>query len=275
MTLLDELHSEVERAPAGPAPARRHALRRPSGRRMAAVLAAAVLVIALLAFAAAQVDDDTTGLRTETGDQLMSPSSVTTTIATTPAPEATPSPPEVTPPTATTSAPAAGRPIAAATPSPSCRNSTDPSCGPFRWDPAPGANQPLTIAFEVGPAQPRAGEEVTVRVVATDPDAPVTTNGGTYFWHDPHFTGGQIGFPATVVRATERYGPWTPPEPQPGRVEMTFTHTFAQPGTYRFDFKALSGAEDDPGNTDLHPYANNPEVASVEITVGPAADPAP
>lgn len=157
---------------------------------------------------------------------------------------------------------------------PPCRNSTDPACGPFSWDPAPRPDRPLTITLEVLPAEPRAGEQVTVRVVATDPDAPVTTNGGTYFWDDPHDTGAQVGFAATLVRGQERFGPWTPPVPEPGRLEIAFTHTFSQPGTFRFHFEARSGDESDPGNPARHPYAGTGS-ASVEITVADAPAPGP
>ena len=57
---------------------------------------------------------------------------------------------------ATTTAPAATAP----TPTPDtttapgaptttlpCRNSTDPACGPFRWDPAPAPNQPVAVSY--------------------------------------------------------------------------------------------------------------------------------
>lgn len=154
-----------------------------------------------------------------------------------------------------------------------CRNSTDPRCGAFSWDLTPAANQPLVIALEVSPARPRVGEEVVVHVTATDPDAPVTTNGGSYFFHDPYDHEPQIGFASTVEAAPERFGPWTPPEPQPGHLELSFAHTFSQPGTFRFSFTALSGDEADPGNQERNPYANAAH-SSVDITVAPSTSPA-
>lgn len=151
-----------------------------------------------------------------------------------------------------------------------CRNSTDPSCGAFAWSPAPAANQPLSIAVEVVPALPKAGETVTVKVVATDPDALVTTNGGTYFFADPHSREVQIGFPATVATSGPRYGQWTPPAAQAGRLEMSFSHTFSQAGTFDFTFAALSGDEADPGNTQRNPYASSGSTR-IPIIVAPAA----
>jgi len=43
----------------------------------------------------------------------------------------------------------APRPVpTTAAPAPSCRNSTDAACGEFRWDPAPAANQPMTVTWQ-------------------------------------------------------------------------------------------------------------------------------
>ena len=150
---------------------------------------------------------------------------------------------------------------------PVCRNSTDPRCGAFAWDPAPEPNQPLTITLDVSPEQPEAGDEVTVHVVAVDPDAAVTTNGGMYFFRDPYDRGAQIGFAYVVENTPDRFGPWTPPVPTPGRLEMSFSHTFSQPGDFEFLFGVLSGDEADPGNVTRNPYASAGE-ASVRITVG-------
>lgn len=147
-----------------------------------------------------------------------------------------------------------------------CLNSSDPSCGAFAWSPAPAANQPLTIAVEVTPAAPKAGDLVTVKVIASDPDALVTTNGGSFFFADPNSAEPQIGFPAVVDAGVARYGNWTPPPAQPGRLELSFTHTFSQAGTFDFTFTALSGDEGDPGNVERNPYASRGS-AKVPITV--------
>lgn len=172
---------------------------------------------------------------------------------------------------AASTAPAdAALPPAQAAAAVACRNSSDPSCGPLAWSPAPGANQPLSIAVSVSPALPKAGELVTVTVVAADPDAVVTTNGGSYFFADPHSQEAQIGFPAMVDAGVARYGQWTPPSPQPGGIELSFAHTFSQAGTFDFTFAALSGDEGDPGNVERNPYASRGST-KVPITVLPAA----
>lgn len=170
-------------------------------------------------------------------------------------------------PLAAQTAPAkvASAPASPAAPA-TCLNSSDPSCGAFAWSPAPAANQPLAIAVEVTPAAPKAGELVTVKVIASDPDALVTTNGGSYFFADPNSTEPQIGFPALVDAGVARYGQWTPPAAQPGRLERSFTHTFSQAGTFDFTFAALSGDEGDPGNVERNPYASRGS-AKVPITV--------
>lgn len=178
-------------------------------------------------------------------------------------------PPVPPPPSTGSVTPATTAPPDAPLPAEPCRNSSDPGCGPFSWHPAPGADQPLTISFEVVPAAPRAGDLVTVHVVAADPDAEVSTNGGTWHFADPHSTEVQIGFPLTITRGVERYGAWTPPEPRPGRLELSFTHTFSLPGTYSFTFGAVSGDDAEPGNAGRNPYASRASV-TVPITVGPS-----
>src|SRR3712207_6243843 len=51
-----------------------------------------------------------------------------------------------------------------------CRNSTDPACGQFFWDPAPTGNQPLNVQITTSPPNPRAGQEVAFTVSLHDPD---------------------------------------------------------------------------------------------------------
>src|SRR5579872_131983 len=51
--------------------------------------------------------------------------------------------------------PTVAAPPAVTTTSLVCRDSLDPACGPFRWDPQPLANEPLTVQVTFSPAQPR------------------------------------------------------------------------------------------------------------------------
>ena len=81
----------------------------------------------------------------------------TTTAAPKPAPKAAAP--------ATTAPPAKGSP-----PTSTCRNSSDPACGPFSWDPPPAPNQPRQVNLSVSTASPRVGQAVTVHADVHDPE---------------------------------------------------------------------------------------------------------
>lgn len=130
-------------------------------------------------------------------------------------------------PKATTPVPAAAGTV--------CRNSSDPVCGPFRWDPAPGPNRPMDVSVRVSPDRPRPREMVTFRVVATDFDAPFDSPCPTAAFGDgrranPCPPG--IGFRGLAECPVDGYGPWTPPARQAGQIEHTFRHTYDHEGTY-------------------------------------------
>jgi hypothetical protein len=149
------------------------------------------------------------------------PAPVPTTVAT-----ASPAPPPTTAPAPTTST------------SLVCRNSTDPACGPFRWDPPPGPNQPMTLAVSVSPAAPKARETVTFRVTVDDPDgAYLVSEQGSLDYGDGTPVPGYDGH----VDCFGSYGPWTPPDPAPLHKEITYQHAYAGAGTYTvtFTFKSL------------------------------------
>lgn len=122
---------------------------------------------------------------------------------------------------------------------PTCRNSTDQACGPFRWDPEPGPNAPLTIDV-TSAARAGAARTFDFTIVYADADAPVIDGCRSIDFGDGQssFTGSSPGCP--VASCIARYGPWTPPTPQPGRVEGTVSHAFAQPGTYEVRLMAVS-----------------------------------
>ncbi len=145
-------------------------------------------------------------------------------------------------PPATEPAPSASLGTAVVTttvaPPPPCRDSTDPACGPFRWDPDPGANAPLTITVT---ARPRAGEPRTFdfHVVYADADAQVRADCRFADFGD----GGTLAAsPCAMAACLATYGPTPPPAPQPGRAEATVSHTFAAAGTYTVSFWAQSGS---------------------------------
>lgn len=145
-----------------------------------------------------------------------------------------------------------------------CRDSQDPACGDFRWDPDPGPNAPLVIQVT---ATPRANDPRTIdfAVVYTDADAgPVNCRFVKYSEEGEgsggyNVEGGTAACPlALCARA---YGPWTPPAPQPGQSQATVTRTYAAAGAYTVKFTANTASP-----SCNHPYASSAEKI-VTVTV--------
>jgi hypothetical protein len=132
-----------------------------------------------------------------------------------------------------------------------CRNSVDPACGTFRWDPDAGPNAPLTIEVTpvVRPGDPRT---VDFQVLYTDADAKIDDGCRVVDFGDgtSESVGTVSGCP--IAACVAQYGPWTPPAREPGRSEAAVSHTFPGPGTYGVRFTARSGG---PGCG--QPYASN------------------
>ncbi len=142
-----------------------------------------------------------------------------------------------------------------------CRNSTDPACGPVYWDPPPEPNQPLTVQVTSSPAEPRAGEIVTFHVVVEDPDAEV------YKEHNQERDWGDgTSDVSSSIHGDSilMYGPWTPPSRNGSRHEASFEHVYSEPGTYtaRFSFASFSGC------AGRDPYGSQGQ-ATVTVTVRP------
>lgn len=127
-------------------------------------------------------------------------------------------------------------------PAPSCQNSTDPACGDFRWEPAPPANQPLTLSFVDAPAEVPAGTPVTFTVTWSDADARLD-------WD--HFSPDGVALASGCV-AEPRHGPWTPPDPDGGSGTLTYSHTFDAPGTYTVLVSAGAGDCNGPYYSEDH-----------------------
>ena len=127
-----------------------------------------------------------------------------------------------------------------------CRNSGDPACGPFRWDPPPGPNQPLTVTVAYTPAAPKAGDTVTFRVVVDDPDGSMLLDrrGIANDYGDGTPFDGVGGHLDCVAM----WGPWTPPAPVHVHEELTFQHLYAKAGTYvaKFPFGSLGDCAHPP-----------------------------
>jgi hypothetical protein len=182
-----------------------------------------------------------------------------------PAPERTftPDPTDPPDPTAapapTVTASATDEPTAAPT-AEACRNSTDPDCGEFRWDPEPDDNEPLTIEVEYSPKTPRAGDTVTFEVVATD-------DGGTPVRRTTLFGDGSQVEPKgdACPDQEKRYGPWTPPDPDHQDNEDTFRHTYERSGNFEAIFRYSTDRCDQRG---YNPYGSETRI-EIKIDVEP------
>lgn len=123
----------------------------------------------------------------------------------------------------TTTAPAAVAPSATTTTARVCRNSVDPACGDFRWDPPPSPNQPLVAEFTKKPAEATVGLTVDFEVAWSDGDARLSFD---------HFSTDGIAI-ANSCSLGPRFGPWTTPAAVGGSGRLPYTATFPEPGDYR------------------------------------------
>ena len=189
------------------------------------------------------------------------PGDPATTVPTLPAAAPTPDPVATTPTTAgATVAPAPGGSAVTTTAAPTtattarvCRNSDDPACGAFRWDPAPAPNQPLVARFTKAPATAPVGD-VTFELEWSDGDAGLT-------FHQLSTDGTAL---VAACSMTPRYGPWTPPPAAGASGTVPSTATFTAPGTYRV-IASLSSADC------TSPYGNDLQVeTSITITAPPS-----
>lgn len=146
--------------------------------------------------------------------------------------------PAAVPTTVTTAAPAATVPATTVVTAPpvtlDCRNSANSACGPFRWDPAPAANQSLQATITVDPTT------YVVRVTWSDPDAGLFNEA-----FDPN--GVTLGGGCS---STPKHGPWTPPAQQPGSGELSYQGP-TEPGQHTVAVSLRTGGADCD-----HPYAS-------------------
>ena len=280
--LSDELHELVDDAHPSPQLRARLGAGLRYRRRRAAVpiraVAAAVVALALFGVGvavattgedadgsvtvAAQVDD---GERTAERDDPRPPATSTTTVApespvvTEPQPDPVPDEPEVlsgsVAPTPTTAAPPA---------EPACRNSTDPACGPFRWDPAP-TNRPATLSASVeGPVY--AGESFAVALVMSDPDGAVEFDCVLVEHDGPGIEVGSCG-PVENTECPDRYGPWTPPAPKGGQGSTSASIMIDEPGTYTVTARVSSYS----ACANVDPYRSD-ATSTIDVEVLPAPE---
>lgn len=148
---------------------------------------------------------------------------------------------------------------------PACRDSTDPSCGPFRWDPTP-ANAPLVVEASVaGPV--RAGEQFRVDITASDADGTVDFECVLVEHDAPGISIGSCG-PVERLDCPDRYGPWTPPPPEPGSGATHATIQIDEPGSHPVEITVSSLS----ACANVDPYRSSGST-TVTVDVAPAEDP--
>ena len=141
-----------------------------------------------------------------------------------------------------------------------CRNSYNPACGPFRWDPAPAPAGDWTVSIQYSPAQPAVGDLVTFTVTISDPNTSVYTCGHVSFGAG----GPDENCDTQSAPCQTRYGPWDPPAEHPDSVTTGYTYRYDKPGTYTFSVAYPVG------NSCYDPYRTQAG-ASQSLTVsGPA-----
>jgi hypothetical protein len=149
-------------------------------------------------------------------------------------------------------------------PDSSCRNSTDPGCGPFRWDPPPGPNAPVEITITYSPSAPRTGEEVTISVHVHDADA-LIGDVAIAFGDEEVST---IP-PASIVSCEgAAAGPWSLPAATPDDLVNTYHHTYTRAGDFTLTAYAAS-PDIISGTCPPNPYASQGTGSSLIHATGP------
>jgi hypothetical protein len=145
-----------------------------------------------------------------------------------------------------------------------CRNSVDSKCGPFRFDPQPGTDNPMTVEVTVEPAAPVAGQPLVFHITLRDPDG--VSYDGTNFNFGNSGTGGSTPEPCA------KFGPWDPParDPASATETMDVSHTYFEAGTYTatffFDAGPFDCVDSVTGRGD-RPYASS-ATGTVTVEVG-------
>lgn len=147
-----------------------------------------------------------------------------------------------------------------------CRNSYDPICGEFYWDPEP-VNQPMTVEIiSVSPSNPQVGETVTFSVRVGD-DAGLTA--GDCVRSSQNYgdrSGILVCDPVCPIPGPSPTGPWDPPPNEFRYFQEDFTHIYTEPGTFTFSYSARSSHQCWSEWPVSDPYASS-ATASTTITV--------
>lgn len=113
-----------------------------------------------------------------------------------------------------------------------CRNSFEPSCGTFYYDPPVSSpNTPAAVEFIDHNTTAFVGEPYVLTVHVSDPDTPFRAgNCINYIDWGPSSDPICANDPVDCMSAP--HGPWDPPAPEPSDFFEEFTHTYTQPGAY-------------------------------------------
>ncbi len=139
-------------------------------RRLLSQATALVMVLSLVSLALVAGDDDPVTV-TAVGEGTTTTEATTTTTSTTTTTESS-----------TTTTDASTVDDTTTTTELVCRNSTNPDCGDFYWDPEPVPNTPPEVEIlSIAPEQPIAGDEVTITYRVRDAETnPVLRSGWSH-----------------------------------------------------------------------------------------------
>ena len=121
-----------------------------------------------------------------------------------------------------------------------CRNSFDPACGAFYWDPPVSANTPIALRVSVEPVHAVAGQPLSISVEWSDSEArlgfhKLSTPGacepredGSCAW----LGGGSTPNQGLCLQTPQ--GPWDPPPVAGTGGFETVRRAYLEPGTYEW-----------------------------------------
>ena len=232
-------------------------------RRRGGALAVTAVILAVLGIAGlTQIgQDDDRLVRTASGPPTSGSQALATTTTSSPetTPTAAPGPSTTIAASPTTTTPA---PTTTVTP---CRNSHDPACGPFYFDPPPDPDQPMTVEVIPSVSTVRVGEPMSFHIIRRDADG-VSDGLRSY----------DVGDDSLIAMygrgLCDRYGPQDPPPKglTPTVVTDDFPHTYTRAGTFtvKFTYQEGGACQDSRTGGWDRPYASSGE-GSVVMTVLP------
>ena len=136
-----------------------------------------------------------------------------------------------------------------------CVNSFDPACGPLRWQPAPGRNEPVGTSVTRSALTAVTGRGIAFAVRATDPDARIACHWILF--------GDESSALIPAITMRHQYGRWVTPPKRAGSFTTTYTHAYKTPGVYHVQFGARSGSD---CSNDYNPYGGE-SVATATVTI--------